>query len=182
MSLSSFTYPRLYGKRRITAIPREVRSQAVLVRNPQDDELGDSEDETSTLDTWEMEDEELFTTFNSALDDLNLESEQAVLLRRLLADIDVSGNASAESPVRSAYVEELPTKPLPTRSHREWLGGFLKTFRRGRGDAYPSARGRGSESYKSRTKLFTWTRVQGLLRTTKKMVYSTSVSGRQKVS
>lgn len=128
-----------------------------------------------------MEDDELFTTFNSALDDLNLESEQAVLLRRLLADIDVSGNASAETPV-SAYVEELPTNPLPTRSHRKWLAGFLKTFRRGRGDSHPSARGRGIEGHKGRTKLFTWTRVRGLLRITKKMVYNTSVSGRQKVS
>lgn len=152
----------------------------MLVRNPQDDELGDSEDETSTLDTWEMEDEELFTTFNSALDDLNLESEQAVLLRRLLADIDVSGNASAESPVRSAYVEELPTNPLPNRSHRKWIAGFLNPFRRGRGDSHPSGRGRGSESHESRTKLFTRTRVQGLLRMTKKVLCNTSVSGRQK--
>lgn len=147
----------------------------MLARRSQDYEVEDSEDGTSTLDTWEMEDEELFTTFNDDLDNLNLESEQAQLLRRLLADIDVSGMASSESPV-SAYIEELPTTPPPTRSHRKRLSGFLRTFRRGRNETHPSARRKGSESHKSRTKMFTWARVQGLLRRT---VQHTGVSGKQ---
>lgn len=54
-----------------------------------------------------MEDERLLTTFNDALDTLNLESGQAVRIRHLIADLDISGDAASDNPV-TAFVEELP--------------------------------------------------------------------------
>lgn len=67
-----------------------------------------------------MEDEELFSTFNDALDILNLESDQAVTrrIRHLLADLDISGDAASDNPV-SALIEELPNISRPIHSRRK---------------------------------------------------------------
>lgn len=78
-----------------------------------------------------MEDAELLTTFNDALDDLNLESEQAVMLRRLLADLDVPGQGQEEPP-SSAFIEEVPPSLQPITSRKMRLSGLLKIFRRKR--------------------------------------------------
>lgn len=137
---------------------------------PQGDELDNDEDDSSSVDTWDMEDDELLSTFNYALDSLNLESEQAILLQRLLADIDTSAGTSAEAPGPvSAYIEELPTTSQSTRPPQAfWLSGLLGKLRPKRSKSRQSARRKGSEGHKSRTRSFTWTRVLSLLRISKR--------------